>query len=136
MGASKITKDILFDVTTLLLADNHAAVASDTADTGRHRLVVTEEAVAVKFHEVGHAGSHIIQEIRACGVAGYLDALPGCEVSVESLAFFLEILAGGDQQWVLGAALLSEVGHSALEIGNGEFKVERLDIHARRIWRL
>jgi hypothetical protein len=132
MGTAEIAENILLHIATLLLADDHAAVASDTAYTCRHRLVVAEKAVAVEFHEVGHAGIHIIQKIRTRGVAGDLDALPGCQVAVECLAFLIEILAGGDQQWILGAALLSEIGHAAFEIGNREFKVEGLDIHGKK----
>jgi len=132
MGAAEIAEDILLHVATLLLADDHAAVASDTADACGHRLIVTEVAITVEFHEVRHAGIDIIQKIGTCGVAGDLDSLPRGEVAVEGLALLLEILTGGDQQGILGAALLSKIGHTAFEIGYREFKVEGLDVHEKK----
>jgi hypothetical protein len=64
-------------------------------------------------------------------MAGDLNALPGGQVAVECLAFLLKILPCGLQEGVLGGASFGKFRDAAFEVGDGEFKVERLDIHDR-----
>jgi hypothetical protein len=104
-------------------------MSANTADAGRHRLVVTEETVSVEFDEIGHDRVDVIEEVGACGMACDLDALPGGQVPIEGLPFLLEVLSGRNQEGILGIAAFSQFGDPVFEFGDGEFKIERLYGH-------
>ena len=129
VGAAEIPEDILLHVTALLLADDHAPMASDGSETRWHRLVVTEEPVAVQFHEVPHDGGDIIKEVRACRMARDLNPLPGTEIAVEGPSLFFQVFPRRLEQGVLGAALFGQFGNALLQFGYGKFKVKGLDAH-------
>jgi hypothetical protein len=72
-------------------------------------------------------------------MSGDLDALPGCQVAVEGLAFLIEVLPSCFQQWILRGALFSKFGNTAFEFGKVEFEIKGLDGHGdygKRVWRI
>src|ERR1700730_16509498 len=88
MSAAEIPPDVLFGVSSLLVRDYSATIVSDGGKTTRHRLVIAEKPVAVKFEKVRKGQIQIIERERACGMPSNLHFLPGSEPFV-NLSFCL-----------------------------------------------
>src|SRR5690606_29907120 len=77
---AEVPRDVLLGVATLLLADDHHLAAVELGQTGDHRRVVAERAVAVELLEARERLRQVVEGRGAAGRARHLHALPAREV--------------------------------------------------------
>ena len=132
---AEVAVDLLLGVAPLLVADDHhrAAVhARQAADDGR---VVGKGAVAVQFVELVEQAPRIVQQVGPLGVARELRDLPGGEAGEDRLGQRpalllqpLDLLLDVDLVVVPDQPQLFDL---RLELGDGLFEIEKVQIHSR-----
>src|SRR6185503_14354535 len=95
--------------------------AADLAETRHHRAVVAQGAVAVELDEILEHEGEVVHEVRAGGVAGEEDALPGAELGED----FALLLVGAEAEFAdffgeVDAGLAGE----ALELFDALFELQ------------
>ncbi len=129
VGHAEVAADVFLGFPAFLLAEQHDGLAVEPGGAADDGLVVAEEAVSMKFLEVGEDVVDIVEGVGAEGVAGELDLLPGGEVLVDGglggLEFFLDGADfGADVQILLGGEA-AEVLELGFELAQGFLEFER-----------
>ena len=76
MGHAEVAPDVLVGVGALLLADDHHAVTLDARETGDHRRIVAEEAIAVELDPLVREVRDELERPGPVQVSGELDSRP------------------------------------------------------------
>ena len=74
---AEIPVKLLFGIAALLFADQQDGLAVEPAHAAHDRGIVPEEAIAVDFLEIRQNALHVVERVRAFGMARVLDSLPG-----------------------------------------------------------
>ena len=91
-GTAEVAPDVLLGVGALAVPENRHPTTVEGAQTGEHRLVVAEVAVAVELDDVGEERLDVVLGLGSLGVARDLDAVPRREVLVGVVAQPLDLL--------------------------------------------
>jgi hypothetical protein len=113
----------------LLVSEHADALAAEAAEAADDGGVLAVFAIAGQPLEVGDQVPHIVQAVRALGVAGDLGLLPGRELGIEVLerlrGLGLEagnLLADGGR--AVAARECAQLLHLGVELGHRLFEVE------------
>ena len=89
-NAVQILRD--FGVDTFLLSQEHVSLSVHKPEPTYNGFVIANRTVAVHFHEIFTKVFNVVQSVWAVRVTGQLDALPGVQVLIDTLAQCIDTL--------------------------------------------